>query len=117
MADAPTRQFLTFRVGGDLYALPAKGVAEVIRMPPVARLPQSPIEARYAVAQLGREGGHGQKLLRSARSGRTSRFRLIAGHPHLNPYRSCRPEGAGRSPRVLSRDRRAGSVTPGHLLA
>ena len=36
------RRFLTFRVGGQLYALPAEDVSEVILVPPVARLPHSP---------------------------------------------------------------------------
>jgi len=36
------RRFLTFRADGRLYALPAEEVAEVIRTPAVARLPQSP---------------------------------------------------------------------------
>jgi purine-binding chemotaxis protein CheW len=35
-------RFLTFRSGGRLYALPAREVAEIIPVPPVARLPQSP---------------------------------------------------------------------------
>ena len=35
-------RFLTFQVGGDLYALPANQVAEVIRLPAVARVPQAP---------------------------------------------------------------------------
>ena len=35
-------RFLTFRVGGELYALPANQVAEVIRLPAVARVPQAP---------------------------------------------------------------------------
>jgi len=34
--------FLTFRVDRQLYALPAADVAEIIRVPAVARLPQSP---------------------------------------------------------------------------
>jgi purine-binding chemotaxis protein CheW len=38
---APTRRFLTFRVDGRHYALPAETVAEVIPVPPVARLPRS----------------------------------------------------------------------------
>jgi purine-binding chemotaxis protein CheW len=38
----PARHFLTFRLQDRLYALPATDVAEVIRIPPVARLPQSP---------------------------------------------------------------------------
>src|ERR1700677_1956712 len=38
----PTRHFLTFRLQDRLYALPASEVAEVIRIPPVARMPQSP---------------------------------------------------------------------------
>jgi purine-binding chemotaxis protein CheW len=41
MADA-TGRFLTFRVDKRLYALPAQEIAEVIRIPPVARVPQSP---------------------------------------------------------------------------
>jgi len=36
------RQFLTFRLDRRLYALPADEIAEVIRLPAVARVPQSP---------------------------------------------------------------------------
>jgi purine-binding chemotaxis protein CheW len=36
------RRFLTFRLADDLYALPAELVAEVIHVPAVARIPQSP---------------------------------------------------------------------------
>jgi purine-binding chemotaxis protein CheW len=39
---APKRRFLTFRVDGRHYALPADTIAEVIPVPPVARLPRSP---------------------------------------------------------------------------
>lgn len=35
-------RFLTFRVGGSLYALPGEDVSEIIRVPAVARLPHSP---------------------------------------------------------------------------
>jgi purine-binding chemotaxis protein CheW len=35
-------RFLTFRANGQLYALPAEQVSEVIRMPAVARVPQAP---------------------------------------------------------------------------
>ena len=35
-------RFLTFRAGGELYALPAEQVAEIIRLPAVARVPQAP---------------------------------------------------------------------------
>ena len=35
-------RFLTFRREATLYALPAEEVAEVIRIPPVARLPHGP---------------------------------------------------------------------------
>jgi purine-binding chemotaxis protein CheW len=35
-------RFLTFRVNGELYALPADRVGEVIRLPAVARVPQAP---------------------------------------------------------------------------
>jgi purine-binding chemotaxis protein CheW len=35
-------RFLTFRANGQLYALPASQVAEIIPVPPVAKLPQSP---------------------------------------------------------------------------
>lgn len=38
----PARQFLTFRLDGRRYALPVGEVAEVIRLPAVARVPQSP---------------------------------------------------------------------------
>jgi purine-binding chemotaxis protein CheW len=37
-----TRRFLTFRLGDRLYALPGEDVAEIILIPPVARLPHSP---------------------------------------------------------------------------
>src|ERR1700684_918354 len=36
------RRYLTFRSGQQAYALPAEEVAEIIAMPAVARLPQSP---------------------------------------------------------------------------
>lgn len=39
---AATGAFLTFRLGGQLYGLPAGEVAEVIRIQVLARLPQSP---------------------------------------------------------------------------
>jgi purine-binding chemotaxis protein CheW len=39
---AGTRRFLTFRLAEQLYALPAESVAEVIRVPSVARVPHSP---------------------------------------------------------------------------
>ena len=39
---AATRRFLTFRSGGTLYAVPADDVSEIIRVPPVARVPQGP---------------------------------------------------------------------------
>jgi purine-binding chemotaxis protein CheW len=44
LADSPgaTRRFLTFRSDGVLYALPAEAVSEIIRIPPVARVPQGP---------------------------------------------------------------------------
>jgi purine-binding chemotaxis protein CheW len=35
-------RFLTFRVGSELYALPAQQVAEIIRLPAVAHVPQAP---------------------------------------------------------------------------
>jgi purine-binding chemotaxis protein CheW len=41
MAEA-VRRFLTFRTNRRLYALPAEDVAEVIRVPSVARVPQGP---------------------------------------------------------------------------
>lgn len=41
-AAASERRFLTFRVDSRLYALPADEVSEVIRLPPVSRVPQSP---------------------------------------------------------------------------
>jgi purine-binding chemotaxis protein CheW len=40
---AAPRRFLTFRVADRLYALPAEDVAEIIAMPPVARLPLAPV--------------------------------------------------------------------------
>jgi purine-binding chemotaxis protein CheW len=39
---ASVGQYLTFRVGGQLYALPAEEVGEVIRLPAIARLPHGP---------------------------------------------------------------------------
>jgi purine-binding chemotaxis protein CheW len=36
------RRFLTFRVDGRRYALPAEDVSEIIHVPPAARLPHSP---------------------------------------------------------------------------
>jgi purine-binding chemotaxis protein CheW len=39
---AGVRRFLTFWVGEQLYGLPAEDVSEVIRVPPVARVPQGP---------------------------------------------------------------------------
>jgi purine-binding chemotaxis protein CheW len=37
-----TRRFLTYRMGERLYAIDAEAVSEVIRLPPVARVPQGP---------------------------------------------------------------------------
>jgi len=42
MEAATARRFLTFRMGERFYALPAEQVAEVIRVPVVARVPQAP---------------------------------------------------------------------------
>jgi purine-binding chemotaxis protein CheW len=41
-AEKAAQRFLTFRVEGRLYALPAEQVSEVIRLPPIARVPQAP---------------------------------------------------------------------------
>src|SRR5687768_6418679 len=41
-AEAVRLRFLTFRVDAKLYALPAEQVVEVIRTPPVARVPHAP---------------------------------------------------------------------------
>ena len=41
-AATSVRRYLTFRSGSQNYALPAEEVAEIIIMPTVARLPQSP---------------------------------------------------------------------------
>src|SRR5580704_10502224 len=41
-SETGSRRFLTFRSEGRLYALPAGLIAEVIRMPAVARVPQGP---------------------------------------------------------------------------
>lgn len=41
-AETTSQRFLTFRSEGRLYALPAGLIAEVIRMPAVARVPQGP---------------------------------------------------------------------------
>ena len=40
--DRGIRHFLTFRVSDRRYALPAEDIVEVIRLPPVARVPQAP---------------------------------------------------------------------------
>ncbi len=42
LAEQAARRFLTFRVEDRLYALPAEEVAEVIRIPAIARVPQAP---------------------------------------------------------------------------
>lgn len=39
---AVARRLLTFRDGGKMYALPAEQVAEIIRVPGIARVPQAP---------------------------------------------------------------------------
>jgi purine-binding chemotaxis protein CheW len=38
----PDQRFLTFKSEGRFYALPAASVAEVVRVPPLARVPQAP---------------------------------------------------------------------------
>lgn len=40
--DGDIRRFVTFRIGAERYAVAAENVAEVIRMPRVSRVPQSP---------------------------------------------------------------------------
>ncbi len=40
--DGEIRHFLTFRVADRRYALPAEDISEIIRVPSVARIPQSP---------------------------------------------------------------------------
>jgi purine-binding chemotaxis protein CheW len=50
-AEAAVRRFLTFRLDGNLYALPAEHVLEVIHVPGVARVPRSP-PALLGVANL-----------------------------------------------------------------
>src|SRR5687768_12505591 len=49
--DAVIRRFVTFRLGGALYALPAEDVLEVIHIPAVAYVPHSPL-ALLGVANL-----------------------------------------------------------------
>lgn len=49
---ASTLQFLTFRIEGQRYALPAQEVAQIIRVPPMSRVPQSP-PALLGIANLG----------------------------------------------------------------
>jgi purine-binding chemotaxis protein CheW len=53
MSVDPTSQsrFLTFRVDGQLYALRAADVSEVIRVPPLAQVPQGPV-ALLGIANL-----------------------------------------------------------------
>src|SRR5690606_20291676 len=48
---AGTQRYLTFRVDDRSYALPAEAVTEVIRTPPVARVPQGP-EGLLGIANL-----------------------------------------------------------------
>jgi purine-binding chemotaxis protein CheW len=48
---AEGRRYLTFRMADRLYALPAESVAEVIRIPSLARVPQAP-KALLGVANL-----------------------------------------------------------------
>jgi len=50
-AEAAPRRFLTFRLDGNLYALPSEHVLEVIHVPAVARVPHSPT-ALLGVANL-----------------------------------------------------------------
>ena len=42
MTGGDTLRFLTFRMDQHLYAVPAEDVSEVIRLPPVARVPRAP---------------------------------------------------------------------------
>ena len=51
-AATSTLQFLTFRIDGRRYALPADEVAEIIRVPPMSRVPQSP-PALLGITNLG----------------------------------------------------------------
>src|ERR1700744_4083618 len=72
-----TQHFLTFRLDDRLYALPAGDVAEVIRIPAVARMPQSPktllglANLRGAILPIASGRGLlGQKGSEDARHGR-----------------------------------------------
>lgn len=49
---ASTHQFLAFRIDGRRYALPAHEVAQIIRVPPMSRVPQSP-PALLGITNLG----------------------------------------------------------------
>ena len=73
---ASVGQYLTFRVGEQLYALPAQEVGEVIRLPPVARLPHGPsslmglanlrglvLPIASAAALLGRSGSTASRVI------------------------------------------------------
>ena len=42
LTQLPDQRFLTFKSEGRFYALPAASVAEVVRVPPLARVPQAP---------------------------------------------------------------------------
>ncbi len=42
MIDGGARRFLTFRINERVYALPAEEVSQVIRVPPMARVPRAP---------------------------------------------------------------------------
>jgi purine-binding chemotaxis protein CheW len=79
-----TRHFLTFRLDDRHYALPAEDIAEVIRVPSVARVPQSPpglmglANLRGAILPVA----SGRELLGQSRSGAGSaeaRAMVLAG--------------------------------------
>lgn len=78
-AAGPTRHFLTFRLDDRLYALPAGDIAEVIRIPAVARMPQSP-DALLGLANLRGEIlplASGRRLLGQKGAGDTGQGRAI----------------------------------------
>ena len=79
---AAVRRFLTFRSAGNLYALPAEDVLEVIHVPAVARVPQSPA----SVARPREPARHGPAARRPAGAARLDRR---VGRRRSQPRPSC----------------------------
>ena len=130
-------RFLTFRANGELYALPANQVAEVIRLPAVARVPQAPkgllglANLRGSVLPvaslrglLGRRGvgrGHdaGDRPRRRGAGGAGRRCRRGAGHRRGRsdrdaPGRAGGPAGRAAEGRLRRRRQEGHRQDPRH---